>query len=85
MRVSRLDACPETAIIQVSEPPKRDSSASASQAGGSYDCSSKSLCGPRPWKVTLGILIALAIWASIVLVFHVQKKVGGVDLSATFS
>ena len=42
-----------------------------------YDCSWRTMCGPKPKVITGLICIFIAVWASMILGAHLQKKVGG--------
>ena len=40
-----------------------------------FECSWKSMCGPNPKKMTIGIVVLLSIWASFILGLNVYKQV----------
>ena len=41
----------------------------------------QSVCGPKPAKVTTICMVLLSIWAMVVLIVHLEKKVSAVSSS----
>jgi hypothetical protein len=54
-----------------------DEEGNAMSSAGDHDCSVRSVCGPHPRLIAIGIAVVLSIWAVAILGAHVYKKVGG--------